>query len=166
MKKKYFDKKLIKSAFLIGVISLSSNALAATQTSNFQVTATVAASCTITTTALAFPNYILPQLDGQSTITLTCTNGTPYEVTLDKGQGSGATTTQRKMTISGGTATLIYSLYTDSGRGTVWGASAGSGVPGTGSGAAQPITVWGRIPANQNSILGSYSDTIVATVTY
>jgi spore coat protein U-like protein len=37
----------------------------------------------------------------------------------------------------------------------------------TGSGSNQAHTVYGRIPAGQNVInMGSYSDTIVATVSY
>ena len=49
-----------------------------TTTSTFQVTATVASSCTVTATSIAFGNYTLAQLDNSSTITATCTNGTTY----------------------------------------------------------------------------------------
>jgi len=70
----------------------------ATSTSTFQVTATVASSCTVTATSLAFGNYTLAQLDGTSTITATCTNGTTYTIGLDAGTFSGATTSTRRMT--------------------------------------------------------------------
>jgi len=137
----------------------------ATTTSTFQVTATVASSCTVTATSLAFGNYTLAQLDGTSTITATCTNGTTYTIGLDAGTFSGATTSTRRMT-GPSAAGLSYSLFSDSGRTTNWGNATGSWVSGTGTGAAQVLTVYGRIPANQTALIGSYTDTVTVTVTF
>lgn len=137
----------------------------ATSTSTFQVTATVASSCTVTATSLAFGNYTLAQLDGTSTITATCTNGTTYTIGLDAGTFSGATTSTRRMTGPSATG-LSYSLFSDSGRTTNWGNATGSWVSGTGTGAAQVLTVYGRIPANQTALIGSYTDTVTVTVTF
>ena len=128
----------------------------ATSTSTFQVTATVASSCTISATTLAFGNYTLAQLDGSSSITATCTNGTTF---------AGATTSTRKMTGPSASG-LSYSLYSDSGRTTNWGNATGSWVSGTGTGAAQVLSVYGRIPASQTASIGSYSDTITVTITF
>lgn len=137
----------------------------ATSTSTFQVTATVASSCTVTATSLAFGNYTLAQLDGTSTITATCTNGTTYTIGLDAGTFSGATTSTLRMT-GPSAAGLSYSLFSDSGRTTNWGNATGSWVSGTGTGAAQVLTVYGRIPANQTALIGSYTDTVTVTVTF
>lgn len=137
----------------------------ATSTSTFQVTATVASSCTVTATSLAFGNYTLAQLDGTSTITATCTNGTTYTIGLDAGTFSGATTSNRRMT-GPSAAGLSYSLFSDSGRTTNWGNATGSWVSGTGTGAAQVLTVYGRIPANQTALIGSYTDTVTVTVAF
>jgi len=137
----------------------------ATTTSTFQVTATVASSCTVTATSLAFGNYTLAQLDGSSTITATCTNGTTYTIGLDAGSFAGATTSTRRMTGPSASG-LSYSLFSDSGRTTNWGNVAGSWVSGTGTGAAQVLTVFGRIPANQTALIGSYTDTVTVTVTF
>jgi len=137
----------------------------ATTTSTFQVTATVASSCTVTATSLAFGNYTLAQLDGSSTITATCTNGTTYTIGLDAGSFAGATTSTRRMT-GPSAAGLSYSLFSDSGRTTNWGNVAGSWVSGTGTGAAQVLTVFGRIPANQTALIGNYTDTVTVTVTF
>jgi spore coat protein U-like protein len=134
----------------------------ATTTSTFQVTATVASSCIVTATSLAFGNYTLAQLDNSSTITATCTNGTTYTIDLDVGNFSGATTTTRRMT-GPSAAGLSYSLFSDSGRTTNWGNATGSWVSGTGTGAAQVLTVYGRIPANQTALIGSYTDTVTVT---
>jgi spore coat protein U-like protein len=69
------------------------------------------------------------------------------------------------MTGPGG-ATLKYSLYSNSGHTTNWGNSSGTWVGGTGNGSAQTLTVYGQIPANQQSVSGNYTDTIIATVNY
>jgi spore coat protein U-like protein len=62
---------------------------------------------------------------------------------------------------------LGYGLFTDSGHVTNWGNTIGTDtVTGTGSGAAQALTVYGEIPASELVAPGSYSDTITATVSY
>jgi spore coat protein U-like protein len=119
----------------------------------------------VTATSLAFGNYTLAQLDGSSTITATCTNGTTYTIGLDAGSFAGATTSTRRMT-GPSAAGLSYSLFSDSGRTTNWGNVAGSWVSGTGTGAAQVLTVFGRIPANQTALIGNYTDTVTVTVTF
>jgi spore coat protein U-like protein len=66
----------------------------------------------------------------------------------------------------GGTSFLTYGLYSDAGRATVWGNSATTDVEHTGTGTLTAITVYGRIPSGQNVPAASYSDTVVATVTF
>jgi len=132
------------------------------------VTATVVASCDVDAQDLAFGSYdpVSPTpLDAATTISVVCTSGTAYDVSMNAGVGAGATVATRKM--SSGGSTLNYSLYSNAGRTTLWGATSGSNtVTGTGTGAAQTINVYGRIPVNQTSPAGSYTDTITVTVTY
>ena len=52
---------------------------AATATTTFQVTAT----CLISATNLAFGAYTGTQTDATSTVTVTCTNTTPYNIGLN-----------------------------------------------------------------------------------
>ncbi len=158
----YFITVLVTVVSALMPINTSSGA---TSTSTFQVTATVASSCTVAATTLAFGNYTLAQLDGSSTITATCTNGTAYTIGLDAGTFAGATTSTRRMTGPSASG-LSYSLFSDSGRTTNWGNVTGSWVSGTGSGAAQVLSVYGRIPASQTASIGSYADTITVTVTF
>jgi spore coat protein U-like protein len=134
---------------------------------SFTVTATVQPVCTISATNLAFGNYAQKQLDGQSQVSLTCANGTAWNVGLNQGTFSGATVTTRRMSGPGGAA-LSYSLYQNSTRTTNWGNTVGTDtVSGTGTGSAQSLNVYGRIPASQPSVVpGNYADTITATVTY
>ncbi|MFZ0747422.1 MAG: spore coat protein U domain-containing protein [Terracidiphilus sp.] len=152
---------------VLGVLTLgmaSTSAVAATATANMSVTATVNANCTIAANALAFAAYTGAVDNATTTISVTCTNTTPYNVGLNPGATSGATVTTRQML--NGTATLNYALFSNSGMTTNWGNTTGSWVGGTGSGAAQTLTVYGQIASGQFVTPGSYTDTIIATVNY
>lgn len=145
---------------------------AATATANLAVSANVNASCTISALPLTFPNYDTSSLvdtDGTGTVSVTCTNGSAVVVTLDQGAapagGSTAAAPMRQMV--DGANVLGYDLYSDAGRTTAWGDTAGTGMARTGTGAADALTVYGRIPAMQPGVVaGLYGDTVVATVTY
>ncbi len=148
---------------------LATPASAATDTTSFTVTATVLASCDVSANNLSFLNYdpISPTPhDVTTSVVVICTNGTSYDVGLSVGGGAGATYAARRMTHAG--QTLAYSLYSDGAHSVVWGETIGvDAVHGTGSGANQPLTVYGRIPAGQTAPAGGpYSDTITVTVTY
>ena len=147
-------------------------ASAATATATFQVTATVLGACIVSTPpTLAFGAYSA-SADSLSTtnFNVTCTVGTPYSVGLNGGNGVGASTTNRLMTSAtapAGNNLLNYSLYRDTGRTVNWDNTA-SGTGLTGSGTAQPYTVYGTIPAGQFAAApaANYVDTILLTVTY
>jgi spore coat protein U-like protein len=63
--------------------------------------------------------------------------------------------------------TLNYALYSDTARTKNWGNTVSTDtVTGTGSGGPQAITVCGQIPASQNPVPGSYTDTVTAILTY
>ncbi|WP_246526766.1 Csu type fimbrial protein [Plastoroseomonas hellenica] len=144
----------------------SQPASAATATGTFQVTATVQATCLISANPLAFGTYTGTQTDATTTLAVTCTNTTPYTVGLDAGTATGATVTTRRMT-GPASAFLNYALFSDSARTINWGNTVGTNtVAGTGSGAAQTLTVYGRVPAAQFVAPGAYVDTITATITF
>jgi spore coat protein U domain-containing protein, fimbrial subunit CupE1/2/3/6 len=66
--------------------------------------------------------------------------------------------------LASSSGSVEYSLYTDSNRSAAWfGATA---VPGTGTGSAQSIPVYGRVPASTGTVPGSYSDVVQIIVTY
>lgn len=152
----------------------SSSLLAATATDNLSVTATVVNNCTISTAAVAFGNYdpivanAATALDNTGTVTVTCTNGASTTVTLGQGANADVGSTDaiplRRMTDT--TNFLAYFLYSDAARTVVWGNTALTGVAHTGTGAATALTVYGRVTAGQNVPAGSYSDTVVATITF
>ncbi len=140
-------------------------ASAATATASFGVTATVQPTCLISVTTMAFPAYTGVADTATSTITITCTDTTPYNVGLDPGTAPGATVTTRQM--GSGTANLGYALTSDAAHSVNWGQTVGTDtVAGTGNGTAQALTVYGQIAAGLFVAPGTYTDTIVATVTY
>jgi spore coat protein U-like protein len=157
--------------FSLSAIALTAaDASAQTATSNFQVTATVISTCTITSTDLGFGNYdplvahSATPLDANGSVTIRCTKGTNSTVGLNLGTSpSGAI---RRM--SGGGDFLQYQLYKENARTNVWGDSGADLVnPGVSpSMAPRVLTVYGRVFAAQDVTSGGYADTIQATITF
>jgi spore coat protein U-like protein len=141
---------------------------AATSTTTMTVQMTITATCTInsaSTLNFGTQGVLSANVDQTSTIQVTCTNTTPYNIGLNAGTGAGATVASRKMT--SGANTLTYTLYSNSTRTTVWGNTIGTDtVAATGSGSTQNYTVYGRVPAQTSPAPGTYTDTITVTVTY
>lgn len=157
-------------------MTMQGSVYAATATTSLGVSATVISSCTITTSqVLSFGNYdplsvnATSPLDGTGSITTVCTANENAVVALDQGgnpvSGSNAATPKRAMIRSGSIDVLAYFLYTNTGRSAVWGDGSTTN-PTTGSGLPQIMTVYGRITQGQNVAPGSYSDTVVATITF
>jgi spore coat protein U-like protein len=164
-------KSSIKALALTAALPLLwfSPAQGATATGNMTVRITIQAECQVqTATDMDFgtTGVIDANVDQTSTISVQCTNSTPYNVGLGVGGGSGATLAVRKMT-GPAAAVINYSLYRDLGRTQVWGTTIGTDtVSGTGNGALQPLTVYGRVPAQTTPGAGVYTDTVAITVTY
>jgi spore coat protein U-like protein len=143
---------------------------ATTTGGNLGVSATIPTTCTLSTSPVAFGTVISisgSSVDAAGGITVTCTNGASWTAAADAGSGTGASFATRKL--ASGSNLLSYSLYTDSGRTSVWGdgSTGNATLSGTGSGSAQNVTVYGRIAAGQTGApAGSYSDTVAVTVTY
>jgi spore coat protein U-like protein len=140
-----------------------------------------AADCSVTVTGVAFGVYdptITTPDDSTGTVTVTCnyTGGGADNITyaVAFSRGNGTSYSQRKMLA--GTQSLNYNLYGDSARSIVLGDGTGgtsilSGSftvgPGVGNGTRTSThTVYGRVPASQPVDPGSYSDPIVATLTF
>jgi spore coat protein U-like protein len=151
---------------IVATLACTSGGNCSTATS-FAVTASVQPTCTLSATNLPFGTYAWTQLDGQSQISVTCGNTTPWNIGLNQGTFSGATVTTRRMT-GPGSSSLLYFLYQDAARTTNWGDTVGTDtVSGTGTGSAQLLNVYGRVPGSQTTGMpGSYADTILVTLTY
>jgi len=144
-------------------------AISSTTTTTIAVSATALSSCVVAATPLAFGSYSAATstpTDATSTVTATCTSGTPYTLALDAGSTTGSTVAARAM--ANGAAKMDYALYTTSGHTTIWGDGTNSTVTqgATSAGLPAVYTVYGRVPANQYVSTGAYSDLVTVTLTY
>jgi spore coat protein U-like protein len=147
----------------IALIGATTAAAAQTQTV-FQVTSSIPGSCTVTAVELDFGAYDGSQSDMNGNITVACTKGASYQIGLDNGLHYSAPNRRLK---HGATANyLIYELYRDVGRTLRWGNDDAGSVFMTGDGMARQITVYGRVPAGQSGLAGSYSNVTVVTVNF
>ncbi len=162
------------TAILASLMLLSSTLIpvgayaAGTAATTMPVSMTITAGCTVTATSVAFgtQSTLGAATPATGTLGVTCTNTTPYTVSLDAGAGTGATTTVRKM-VGPAAATLTYGLYRDAAFTQNFGNTIGTDTAaGTGSGVSQPITVFGRVPAQASPAPGSYADTVNVTITF
>ena len=153
------------------LLAVAGSAAAATKTDTMQVSATVAKNCIINAPDLNLGTFEGDNnLTANSTISVRCTSGTTFDVDLSTGAGTYA-----NRTMSNGTDTLSYNLFTDNTYTTVFGDGTSSTGRGSGTGAgmavgnAQSLIVYGRLLASANTGpvgAGTYTDTITATITY
>ncbi|MDB5707223.1 MAG: putative secreted pili protein [Sphingomonas bacterium] len=123
-----------------------------------------AASCTVSSSGVSFGGYDpLSRSDNRSTgsIKLTCDAAVTATVSLTPGQGSYSV---REM--SNGRSPLAYNLYVDPQHTIIWGDGTGSSNSVPAQGEVVTLPLYGAIPARQNVTAGSYSDTLVVTVSY
>jgi spore coat protein U-like protein len=171
--KRTFGQHVLKFAAVctlaLGAAAFGVNSYAATATGNFDVTATVTASCTVSGTTLAFGSFDVlgAAVHNTSTLTATCTNGSAWTIGLGVGTNGGGSVTTRKMVHTDGVTKLNYGLYTDNAWSTNWDNVTPNWGTGTGTGVAQTLTVYGEIPSGQTSAkAGAYTDTVTATINF
>lgn len=138
-----------------------------TATFSFDVLAEVEPECLVSASDLDFgtAGVLSSAIDASSTLSVTCTAQTDYDIGLDYGfYGTGALARYMR---SGAGHDIRYELYRDAGRSQPWGTLPdGQAQPGSGTGSTQVFSVHGRVPAQTTPPAGSYSDTVVVTVTY
>jgi spore coat protein U-like protein len=172
----------VRRAVRLAIATLSSGLLAATivgsadaavysngsRTSTFDASIKIIADCTIAANALDFgqsQGVLAATVNATTTLNVTCTNTTPYNVGLNAGTGTGSTTSARLMSgTAANTSTVAYNLSLTSG-GSNWGNTQGTDTyAGTGSGVLQNLTVYGSVPAQATPQPDTYKSTITATV--
>ena len=140
-----------------------------------------AADCSASATGVSFGTYDAAlTLPGDSTgsLTVTCnyTGGgvrdVSYVVTLSSTNSPSPATRW----LAAGPFKLFYNLYRNAARSEIWGDGTGGSYvvsgslkpgPGVGNETRTAIyTVYGRVPELQDAGVGSYSDTIVITLTF
>ena len=168
MNAKRFLVGLSLAAVAAAVCTLPFALSAASVSTTMAVSASVSALCTVGTAPVAFGAYdpitanATAPVTAQGSVTVTCTKGVIPTVSLDLGtHASGA---NRQM--AAGSNNLGYQLYSDSGYANVWDTTNTVVMAGAPSKAARTLTVYGRVPGGQDVPVGSYTDTITATVNY
>lgn len=132
---------------------------------SFNVQAIVNRSCTVSASPLNFGTHsaMTSNIDANGALTINCTLGLPYSISLNGGL-SNAQPTQRRMTL--GSTAIIYGLYSNSTRTVPWGNTAGQIVSRTGTGATESVPVYGRVAPQATPTSGVYTDTVVVTINY
>ncbi|WP_417808839.1 spore coat U domain-containing protein [Thioclava sp.] len=135
---------------------------------DFNVSADVTASCELSVSPMDFgqlSSAINSNVDATASVDVSCSQNTPYSITMDMGTGSGVSDPgHRKMRNT--IYSLDYGLYRDSARSQPWGQTPAQSASGTGSGSNQHFPVYGRLHAGQTGHLGTYSDSVIVTVNY
>lgn len=171
--KKTLKISAIASALVAAGLA-SSGALAATTSGNVAVTATIGANCILTTVAMTFGVYdplsATPK-NANGQVQLVCTVGAAPAVALDVGLNAAGA--QRRL-ISAGNL-LNYDVFTPVSNAvnaacayttpypTVIPGFVLTAAPST---ASRTFNLCGQIPALQSVPNGSYTDTVVATITF
>lgn len=135
----------------------------------FTATAAVPNQCQFNAvTDLAFGSVaglISANQDQTSTIGLTCTHRTAWQLGLNNGQNASGSVRRMRLGASGNY--VNYELYRNAGRTLRWGNTLNSDTfAGTGTGSPENATVYGRVPSPQAVAAGSYGDVITVTVTF
>ena len=130
------------------------------------VRANVVKYCEVSATDIDFGTVGLlnANVDASGTIRVRCTNGTPYTIGLNGGLSGATAPDQRRMT--SGANSVRYGIYRNSARTLGWGDQPTNSVSGTGTGNSQTYTTYGRVFPQSTPPPGTYTDTIVVTVTY
>ena len=180
MKTKFNQSKLklaFISAVVAGSVGFSTASFAGSDATTLAIGASVSDTCSITTRALNFGDYdgdgSSGKVHGTGGVTATCTLGGAAVITM--GQGANAVTgpvastdALPKRQMAGSSSDyLLYDLYSVGEEGTVWGNTQATGLGFTASAGVNPEqTVFGTVQAAQNVAAGSYSDSVLVTITF
>ena len=167
---------LATTGALLGAAGSASAANPNPQTTTFTVMASVQKNCSaVTAPTLNFGAYTPgagQTLNVNTTVSIACTKGTTFTVSLNG--GTGGNLVQRAMTDGVAGDALQYQLYTSNTYATVFGDGSGvtKTVVGTGTGMANQLStiVYGQLTdsaANQATGANpTYTDTITVSVAY
>jgi spore coat protein U-like protein len=170
----FWNSARVVAAGLLIAVASSSQATAATAQTTFLVTANVTANCSITATGINFTydpvgvNATTPAT-ATGSVTIACTKGAGPTIGLSAGSNAGKVSGVSRAMANGATNFLGYELEQPGAGGAVWTDIGGTGAfnPGVSpSKAPRTFQVNAIIPAGQDVAVGSYTDTVTATVNF
>jgi spore coat protein U-like protein len=152
-----FSKSLARQALCAGLLAVAAQ------------TSLAATSCRFTSVdPVSFGVYDVfatqSNNNGVGSLTIDCkgSGNDNFEVTLSTGQSHSYTT----RTMGSRANHLNYNLYTGADRSAVWGDGHGNQLMTVRKNKITTLHVYGQIPAGQDAAVGTYTDSIVATVTF
>lgn len=160
------------AAALMGVAALPVHA--DTATTNFNVKITIAKGCSLASTAPADINLgsyassaDYNTVQGNTTISVTCSKTTPYTVALTPTNVTSTTGTGvMKSAVSTNTDTVSYQLTKSATKTDIWGNSGTNLYSGIGTGTAQTLTAYANPTSTLNVTPDTYTDKVTVLLTY
>jgi len=177
-------KNVTKALAAAALTASAGFAHAATATATLNVSASITSSCTISApTAVAFGNYDPvsgSDMTATGAVSVACAKSSLATLWIGLGDGANVSGSQRRMIGgTGGADTLNYNLMQPVsgavgavcpayGAGTAWTNLQAGGLtitapPGK---AARSFSVCGQMAAGQDASVGSYADTVTATINF
>lgn len=131
----------------------------------------LSANCSITgTDTLNFGSY--NPLDNNNTtsqnnIIINCKGNKSFSIKLSSGNSGSFSQRKLNYTLGLGLISLKYNIYLDSSFTTIWGdGTNGTSFYSNNIKGTDVITAYGKIPAKQIAIMGTYSDSIMVTLEF
>ena len=158
---------LTLTAFTALIVVSNTAGAAGPKNGTFTVTTNVSNNCTIDTSAAnivfgAYDPVTGAAVTGSGTVKIACTKGATG-LSLALSGGANFATPDNQM--ASGSERLKYDLYSDSTLKTPWNNTSVT-VPAPTSNASQSFTIYGQIKASQDVAVGTYTDTVTATINY
>lgn len=181
-------RSISKAAHIAGRLAIALGALAGLPAeggvgaSSFTAQVLVNSNCTIATTPVVFGSYDpigaqrTANLNAVGTVVVACVRGTAPSIAL--GTGAHASGSTRRMSDAGNSDFLVYELYRPAANTpnapcsfpgtTVWGSAGANLFVATAAPDrnARSYNVCGTVFSAQNPRVGTYADTVVATVNF
>lgn len=146
---------------LAGVVAFGTQAMAQ-DSDTLTVLANVGGECTVEGATLDFGSYTGDQIDVEVPISFSCNS--PTNVAISMNGGATGDPNGRLMFNGDFSSQILYQLYRNSGRTQLWGVFPNDSADFSNAQSGTP-TVFGRIQGGQSPLPGSYSDSVVITLT-
>jgi spore coat protein U-like protein len=157
------------SVFALGFLAFGlapRPAVAATASASFGVSATVLATCLVSAAPMKFGTYTRSAVSAASSVSVTCTNPTPYNVSLSSGLAPGSAVVTGKMigSVPGLQGYALASNFQGTvNRSQTMGADT---VAGAGNDSVQTLAAQDQVSSDQHVASSAYADTIIIAITY
>lgn len=154
-------RSVLGAVGVVGLTAFAGSALAQS-TDTLTVLANVGGECTVTGATLNFGAYTGSTLDVDVPISFNCNAPTNVAISMDGGRTTDPN--GRLMINEDSSSEILYELHRNPGRNQIWGVFPENSLDFTNATSGTP-RVFGRIPAGQDPLPGSYSDSVTITLT-